>query len=121
MCNKQFLGILVFAAVAFAAIAAPAQEEGKAYFEPFNVYTDKAARGNHYIPAGYMGDYSDISVTDGHQENCHSGQTCIKVTYKPNATQGARWAGMYWQYPPNNVKGYFLRPGRKGRREDRGI
>jgi len=26
----------------------------------------------------------------------------IKVTYRPNVSQGARWAGMYWQNPPNN-------------------
>jgi hypothetical protein len=101
MGKKRFLGFLVFAALTFTAMALTAQED-KAYFEPFNVYTDKAARGNHYTPSGYMGDFSDVSITDGWQENCYSGQTCIKITYRPDASQGARWAGVQWQYPPDN-------------------
>ncbi|MBN1405888.1 MAG: hypothetical protein JW946_05150, partial [Candidatus Omnitrophica bacterium] len=35
-------------------------------------------------------------------ENPHSGTSCIKITYKPDASQGARWAGIYWQSPANN-------------------
>jgi hypothetical protein len=49
-----------------------------------------------------MGDYSDVSFNDAWKETPHSGTTCIKIVYRPNATQGARWAGMFWQNPPNN-------------------
>ncbi|MFH1867918.1 MAG: hypothetical protein ABH843_03005 [Candidatus Omnitrophota bacterium] len=101
MGKREFLGFLVFMALTFTVTALMAQEDAS-IFEPFNVYTDKATRGNHYIPSGYMGDYSDVSIADGHQEGPYSGKTCIKVTYRPDASQGARWAGVQWQYPPNN-------------------
>jgi hypothetical protein len=101
MCRMRFLGFLAFAALVFSAVQLMAQED-TSYFEPFNVYTDKATRGNHYIPSGYMGDYGDVSVIDGWEEDPYSGKTCIKVIYKPDMSQGARWAGVQWQYPPNN-------------------
>src|SRR3989338_7110637 len=100
MGKKRFLGLVVFAALIFTAMAIKAQEVN--YFQPFDVYADRNARGNHFAPSGWMGDYSDLSYNDGWQENTHSGATCIKIIYKPNASQGARWAGMYWQSPPNN-------------------
>lgn len=100
MGKKRFLGLITFAALVFATMALQAQSVE--FFEPFNVYTDKNARGNHYSPSGWMGDYSDIAFTDAWKENPHSGMSCIKITYKPNASQGARWTGMYWQNPPNN-------------------
>jgi len=100
MGKKRFLGFLLLAAVIFTTMALTAQ--AVEYFEPFNVYTDKNARGNHFAPSGWMGDYADISFTDAWQENPYSGTSCIKVTYRPNVSQGARWAGMYWQNPPNN-------------------
>ncbi|PJC48769.1 MAG: hypothetical protein CO035_01710, partial [Candidatus Omnitrophica bacterium CG_4_9_14_0_2_um_filter_42_8] len=31
-------------------------------FKGFKVYTDARSPDNHYIPSGYMGDYSDIKV-----------------------------------------------------------
>ena len=100
MGKKRFLGLIVFAALVFTTMALQAQSVE--FFEPFNVYTDKNARGNHYSPSGWMGDYSDITFTDAWREDSHSGASCIKVNYKPNASQGARWTGMYWQNPPNN-------------------
>jgi hypothetical protein len=100
MGKKRFLGLIVFAALIFAAVAIKAQDVP--YFEPFNVYTDKNARGNHYAPSGWMGDYTDIAFSDAWKENPHSGTTCIRIVYRPNVSQGARWVGMYWQYPPNN-------------------
>jgi len=100
MGKKRFLGLITFAALVFTTMALQAQNVE--FFEPFNVYTDKNARGNHYSPSGWMGDYSDIAFTDAWKESPHSGMSCIKVTYKPNASQGARWTGMYWQNPPNN-------------------
>ena len=71
-------------------------------FKGFNVYTDARSPDNHYIASGYMGDYSDAKIDNASFENPHSGTTCIKVTYSNAASQGARWAGMYWQSPANN-------------------
>jgi len=89
MGKKRFLGFLLLAAVIFTTMALTAQ--AVEYFEPFNVYTDKNARGNHFAPSGWMGDYADISFTDAWQENPYSGTSCIKVTYRPNVSQGARF------------------------------
>jgi len=100
MGKKRFLGLIIFAALAFTTMALQAQSVE--FFEPFNVYTDKNARGNHFSPSGWMGDYSDITFTDAWKENPYSGISCIMVEYKSNSSQGARWAGMYWQNPPNN-------------------
>lgn len=71
-------------------------------FKGFNVYTDARSPDNHYIPAGYMGDYSDVKIDVACFDNPRSGTTCIKVTYSNAVSQGARWAGMYWQSPANN-------------------
>ena len=49
-----------------------------------------------------MGDYSDIAIDQGWADNPRSGTTCLKITYKPNVSQGARWAGVFWQNPANN-------------------
>lgn len=100
MGKKRLLGLIVFVGLLFTAMALKAQNVN--YFEPLNVYTDKNARGNHYAPSGWMGDYSDLAFTDACKDKPYSGDTCIKITYRPNVSQGARWAGMYWQSPPNN-------------------
>ncbi|MEK6714462.1 MAG: hypothetical protein AABY43_00235 [Candidatus Omnitrophota bacterium] len=77
----------------------------KSTFKVFPIYTDKSSPDNHFIPSGWMGDYMDIKFNDASNENAHSGATCIKVTYNNQATGGARWAGIYWQYPANNWGG----------------
>jgi len=69
---------------------------------PFYVYADRSSSANHFIPSGFMGDYSDIKYDGGYKEDPYLGNTCIKITYSGKATQGARWAGMYWQNPANN-------------------
>lgn len=71
-------------------------------FEGFDVYTDRWSPGNHYIPSGWMGDYGDIKFNDGWIENPHSGKHCIKIAYTAEVSQGAGWAGIYWQNPANN-------------------
>ncbi len=68
----------------------------------FNVYTDKKAPDNHYAPSGWIGDFGDISLNDQYMGNPHSGTTCIQLIYSAEETQGAGWAGLYWQNPPNN-------------------
>jgi len=71
-------------------------------FKGFSVYTDGNSPDNHYIPSGYMGDYSDVKIDPRSFDNPHSGTTCIKTVYSNASSQGARWVGMYWQSPANN-------------------
>lgn len=82
-----------------------AKEETQAVntnFKPFPVYSDGRSPDNHYIPSGYMGDYTDVTMEQSSFEEPHSGTTCIKVVYTNEVSQGARWAGVYWQNPANN-------------------
>lgn len=81
----------------------------------FNIYTDAAASDNHFEPTGKMGDIDDIEeINDASIENPYSGASAIKIVYHARG-QGVhfcpegieskmvcRWAGVYWQYPPNN-------------------
>lgn len=84
---------------------------------PFYVYSDRRSVGNHYIPSGYMGDYGDIKVDAGWKENPYLGETCIQTIYSGKNSQGARWAGVFWQNPANNWGsvdgGYDLSPATK--------
>ena len=58
-------------------------------FKVFNIYTDKSSPGNHYIPSGWMGDFSDIKINDRCMDDAHSATTCVKVEYLPRRSQGA--------------------------------
>jgi len=72
---------------------------------PFSVYSDQ---GDHFIPAGWMGDYGDISLNDSFKTNPAQGAKCIQIKYSAKATQGQKWCGIFWQEPANNwgtVKG----------------
>lgn len=98
---KQFsIVVLTFALTIMGAASTGLAQQG--YFKPFPVYTDENSPDNHYIPSGWMGDYSDISYDGAHMRGAHRGSTCIKIAYSSRATQGARWAGIYWQNPANN-------------------
>lgn len=79
-----------------------------AEFRIFNVYTDAKSPDNHFVPSGWMGDYGDIKMNDKFMDKPRSGSTAIQIVYTNKATQGARWAGIYWQNPPNN---WGTRPG----------
>ena len=76
----------------------------------FYVYLDIDSPENHFKPTGYMGDTGDIHINEACESKPHSGQTCIKVTYDakgkgPSTAPypgAAKWAGVYWQEPPNN-------------------
>ena len=83
-------------------VSEPVQKAEASEFETFVIYKDKGSRENHFIPSGWMGDYSDIKLNDGYAENPHSGKTCLKIEYLTLASKGSRWAGIYWQYPQNN-------------------
>jgi len=71
-------------------------------FQPFGVYLDKGSGQNHFIPSGWMGDSLDVQLSDKSLENPHSGRTCIKIVYTPQASGGSRWVGIYWQSTANN-------------------
>ncbi len=78
------------------------EPESKKVEFPFYVYADGNSLDNHYIPSGWMGDYQDINFNQNCKEDPYSGSTCIKIVYSAKASQGARWAGIYWQNPANN-------------------
>jgi len=69
------------------------------YHNTFDVYTDMDAGGNHFRPSGWMGDISTVSFDSEWTTGCHSGTTCIKITFTGGI---AKWAGVYWQEPENN-------------------
>lgn len=69
---------------------------------PFYIYADRSSASNHFIPSGWMGDYGDIKYDGASKEDAYLGDTCVKIAYNGKATQGARWAGIYWQNPANN-------------------
>ena len=102
------LSFMQFVGSANAAPKSKVKEEVKAAevpgsgFKPFGVYSDQGAKGNHYIPSGWMGDYGDLKLNPGNTDKPHSGNTCIKITYNAKMAQNAGWAGIYWQYPANN-------------------
>ncbi len=77
-------------------------EEPAGNFKTFKVYSDGRSPDNHYVPSGYMGDVADISIDQSSFDNPYSGTTCIKIVYTSDATNGARWGGVYWQNPANN-------------------
>ncbi len=103
MKNRYFM--LILAGLMMLASFSYAEEST---FKRFPLYGDAKSPDNHYIPSGWMGDYGDIKFNDKHMENPHGGSTCIQIVYTNKATQGARWAGIYWQNPPNN---WGTRPG----------
>ena len=92
--------LLVASCFMFSAHAQDKAVDEKA--KEFVVYTDKNARDNHYIPSGWMGDYGDIRINDQAMVNPHTGTTSIEFTYSAKKSQGAGWAGVYWQNPANN-------------------
>lgn len=76
----------------------------------FFIYLDAEYSENHFSPTGYMGDCGDIDIDQVFRENPYSGKTCIRINYKAKG-QGpnecpypppCKWAGVYWQEPPNN-------------------
>ena len=94
----------------------PAVPLAKGAFAPFYVYKDQGARGNHYIPSGWMGDYGDLKVNPGCTTKVHSGTTSVQIKYTAKMAQNAGWCGVYWQNPPNNwgdKKGGFNLTGAK--------
>jgi len=72
-------------------------------FQTFYVYLDRGSRENHYIPSGFMPDGKCLQLDDRWKENCHAGETCMKIVYDIACSeQNQRWAGIYWLNPANN-------------------
>ena len=77
------------------------QGQGPA-FEPFFVYQDKSSK-NRYTPSGYMPTGDCLSLDDAWQHDVKDGKTCIRVVYDIACSrEGRKWAGIYWQNPPDN-------------------
>lgn len=68
--------------------------------ESFHVYGDDDPGCNHFIPSGWMGDISNISLNQAWADDPHSGETTIRASFSPTGTLG--WSGIYWQEPENN-------------------
>ncbi len=85
--------------------------------EFFYVYQDFASRENHYIPSGWMGDYGDMKIVQNCTISPQSGKFCIEIKYDTKKrSQGAGWAGIFWQNPANNwgdMKGGYNLTGAK--------
>ena len=84
----------------------------------FPVYVDSGYFKNHFIPSGWMGDHGDVRLNPNWKENVHSRNSCIKIEYRAQASQGNGWAGIYWQNPENNWGmrdggGFNLSPAKK--------
>lgn len=76
--------------------------EGAQAFEPFYVYRDKGFK-NRFTPSGYMPDGQCINLDDGWQYDPKEGKTCIRIIYDIACSkEGRKWAGIYWQNPPDN-------------------
>ena len=72
---------------------------------PFYVYHDTRSPDNHYTPSGWMGDYTDLRFDDHYRFNAKDLHHCIRIAYLAKRTNGAGWAGIYWQNPANNWGG----------------
>ena len=97
---KKLLTLAV--AAVFSVVAVSVALAQSPTFKPFAVYVENASKNNHFIPSGWMGDYGDLKLSQAATDKPRSGQTAIKITYTAKMTQGAGWAGIYWQQPANN-------------------
>ncbi|MCD6228393.1 MAG: hypothetical protein J7K17_02825 [Candidatus Omnitrophica bacterium] len=77
------------------------KEEVKTIF-PFYVYADSSSLDNHFVPSGWMPATAaqDLKMYINWKESPLSGDSCIRIEYTNKS--GTRWAGIYWQNPPNN-------------------
>lgn len=86
-------------------------------FQPFSIYMDKGSLQNHFIPSGFMPDGKCLLLNDTWMQDCHSGNTCMKIVYDVVCSaKSQKWVGIYWQNPANNwgsQKGGFNLTGAK--------
>lgn len=86
--------------------AATEDEPVASDFQAFVLYQDKGSRDNHYVPSGFMPDGKCLKFADGWLEDCHEGDSCIKIEYDVECSRNTqKWAGIYWLNPANNWGG----------------
>lgn len=69
----------------------------------FHVFSDNGSSQDHFVPSGFMGDYSNIKLKPNQKLGAHSGETCLRFTYTPTeGAKGSGWAGVQWQNPEGN-------------------
>jgi len=103
--KKTLVVLLSIGVIGMSPLARSADDARPPQKLPFSVYSDT---GDHFIPAGWMGDTSDLAINASYKTNPAQGASCIQIKYSGKATQGQKWAGIYWQDPANNwgtVKG----------------
>ena len=66
---------------------------------PLYVFEDYGASSNCFTPAGWMGDYSDITFDDNYQLDAER-PNVIEITYQPTGSN--QFAGIYWWNPPDS-------------------
>ena len=64
---------------------------------PFYVYEAWGSDKNHYVPKGWMGDYSDIKFDDNYKLDPER-PSVIQIVYTP--TGADQFAGIFWWDPP---------------------
>ncbi len=82
------------------------------YSNTFDVYTDRDAGGNHFIPSAQFPFPVSMLVDDNWKDNPYSGCSCIRIQPLLNINVG--WTSMMWEEPegfvsnPTNYNGYNL-------------
>ncbi|MDD5491974.1 MAG: hypothetical protein PHV60_04760 [bacterium] len=99
---KKSLAILTLVGISLCAGVLGWAAGDSSAFKIFPIYTDAKSADNHFVPSGWMGDYGDLKVSDLWSKDPHSGATCIQWKYSAKGSNGAGWAGVYWQNPANN-------------------
>lgn len=66
----------------------------------FPISTEWPLGPGHFVPTGWMGNISAISLDECDRTNPHSGQTAVRASFLPTSLPS--WGGFYWQYPENN-------------------
>ena len=69
---------------------------------PFYVYKDGNSVENNFFQTGNMGDFRTFQGDGYSSESPYEGSSCVKITYDVKQDDEYGWAGLYWQYPPNN-------------------
>ena len=97
--TMKILSVLLAGALVTGAVIAQEAEQKPPQKLPFFIYSDQS---DHFVPSGYMGDVSDITIVGMYKKNPGKGPHCLKIKYSGKASQGTKWAGVYWQDPANN-------------------
>jgi len=58
--------------------------------------------GSIYAITGWMGDGMNAVKMENVRKRPHGGKYCLKFTYNAKKGKKEGWAGVYWQYPPDN-------------------